>query len=124
MFRHTRNRDREKLQRFAHAGRSPAPTPHPGAEAALACDGRRQGAVPRLPRYQRRSHGKPDRQTDQDHNHKVGESQRASSDRTIELARQATRQRGDLTGAYRVLTVAAGMAGYGPRLALRSGSRR
>ena len=29
----------------------------------------------------------------------------------IALARQATRQRGDLTGAYRVLTVAAGMAG-------------
>ena len=27
------------------------------------------------------------------------------------LAREATRQRGDLTGAYRVLTVAAGMAG-------------
>lgn len=29
----------------------------------------------------------------------------------IALAREATRQRGDLTGAYRVLTVAAGMAG-------------
>lgn len=29
----------------------------------------------------------------------------------ITLAREATRQRGDLTGAYRVLTVAAGMAG-------------
>jgi TolB-like protein/cytochrome c-type biogenesis protein CcmH/NrfG len=29
----------------------------------------------------------------------------------IVLAREATRQRGDLTGAYRVLTVAAGMAG-------------
>jgi TolB-like protein len=29
----------------------------------------------------------------------------------ISLAREATRQRGDLTGAYRVLTVAAGMAG-------------
>ena len=29
----------------------------------------------------------------------------------MELAREATRQRGDLTGAYRVLTVAAGMAG-------------
>lgn len=29
----------------------------------------------------------------------------------IGLAREATRQRGDLTGAYRVLTVAAGMAG-------------
>ena len=30
---------------------------------------------------------------------------------SIALAREATRQRGDLTGAYRVLTVAAGMAG-------------
>ena len=29
----------------------------------------------------------------------------------IALAREAIRQRGDLTGAYRVLTVAAGMAG-------------
>jgi len=29
----------------------------------------------------------------------------------IALAREATRQRGDLTGAYRVLTVAAGKAG-------------
>jgi tetratricopeptide (TPR) repeat protein len=29
----------------------------------------------------------------------------------IALAREATRQRGDLTGAYRVLTVAAGMTG-------------
>jgi tetratricopeptide (TPR) repeat protein len=29
----------------------------------------------------------------------------------ISLAREATRQRGDLSGAYRVLTVAAGMAG-------------
>jgi TolB-like protein/cytochrome c-type biogenesis protein CcmH/NrfG len=29
----------------------------------------------------------------------------------VTLAREATRQRGDLTGAYRVLTVAAGMAG-------------
>ena len=29
----------------------------------------------------------------------------------ITLAREATRHRGDLTGAYRVLTVAAGMAG-------------
>lgn len=29
----------------------------------------------------------------------------------IALAREATRQRGDLTGAYRVLTVAAGIAG-------------
>ncbi len=32
-------------------------------------------------------------------------------DEAISLARQAIRQRGDLTGAYRVLTVAAGMAG-------------
>jgi tetratricopeptide (TPR) repeat protein len=32
-------------------------------------------------------------------------------DHAIELARNAIRQRGDLTGAYRVLTVAAGMAG-------------
>jgi TolB-like protein/Tfp pilus assembly protein PilF len=32
-------------------------------------------------------------------------------DEAIELARTAIRQRGDLTGAYRVLTVAAGMAG-------------
>jgi len=32
-------------------------------------------------------------------------------DESIALAREATRQRGDLTGAYRVLTVAAGMAG-------------
>jgi len=32
-------------------------------------------------------------------------------DEAIALARQAIRQRGDLTGAYRVLTVAAGMAG-------------
>ena len=32
-------------------------------------------------------------------------------DEAIALAREATRQRGDLTGAYRVLTVAAGMAG-------------
>ncbi|MBX9647610.1 MAG: winged helix-turn-helix domain-containing tetratricopeptide repeat protein [Xanthobacteraceae bacterium] len=31
--------------------------------------------------------------------------------KAITLAREATRQRGDLTGAYRVLTVAAGMAG-------------
>ena len=31
--------------------------------------------------------------------------------KAIALAREATRQRGDLTGAYRVLTVAAGMAG-------------
>ena len=30
----------------------------------------------------------------------------------IALARAATRQRGDLTGAYRVLTVAAGMTGH------------
>ena len=32
-------------------------------------------------------------------------------DESIALAREATRQRGNLTGAYRVLTVAAGMAG-------------
>ncbi|WP_407176262.1 winged helix-turn-helix domain-containing tetratricopeptide repeat protein [Bradyrhizobium sp. STM 3562] len=32
-------------------------------------------------------------------------------DEAIALAREAVRQRGDLTGAYRVLTVAAGMAG-------------
>jgi tetratricopeptide (TPR) repeat protein len=32
-------------------------------------------------------------------------------DGAMTLAREATRQRGDLTGAYRVLTVAAGMAG-------------
>ncbi len=32
-------------------------------------------------------------------------------DEAITLAREATRQRGDLTGAYRVLTVAAGMTG-------------
>lgn len=32
-------------------------------------------------------------------------------DEAITLAREATRQRGDLTGAYRVLTVAAGMSG-------------
>jgi tetratricopeptide (TPR) repeat protein len=31
--------------------------------------------------------------------------------KAIAMAREATRQRGDLTGAYRVLTVAAGMAG-------------